>query len=431
MYGQPKWIINVPENISRMDLRREASKMFAGRVRTVLEVYPMKAGTVVDCILSFVGENSVMDNSDRTAVPYLAQVAASVMGTVIAVHESTHYPVRTDYEIHIITVEELRLEQMKLDKLRKEDKIQRRPTPPPKMQTILRQVTPRPVSRDALSLPPSMVFLPPKPETPPKWGAQVKVVFRDIRGMQRKTEVAFINKYRQNDNWDRDASRVFQLLMKVIDERTFVEAEDVLACRPDNDTPPQNAAPMSFKDPPTSPVGAPIAIRLERWGQVVPVHIASNSSPKAVEDKGRLLCGQAVEFKESRTITWIPNKVYHMQCATSLPVSIVTADVRANISKPGPVQVECSVIVVDGRDQFREDHVFLQNNATAREIMNAWTSAVLHSGNPGPQHATFPEVNERYRVHDAQGREIKQIQKRMDVFVSIRRGDLKFECGSR
>jgi hypothetical protein len=102
------------------------------------------------------------------------------------------------------------------------------------------------------------------------------VIFRDVSGMLAKTEIAYINKHRQGENWDRDASRVFQLPMKVIDERTFVEAEDIHTRRPDYDAPSQSAPPMSFKRLPTSSVGAPVAIRLELLGQVVLVIVLQN-----------------------------------------------------------------------------------------------------------------------------------------------------------
>jgi hypothetical protein len=176
------------------------------------------------------------------------------------------------------------MKEMKLDELRKGDEIQPRPTAPRTMKMLFQQGQPRPASRDAMSLPPLAVFLPPKPQTDPSWGAQVKTRFRDISGMQRKCEVAYINKNRQVDNWDRDYSQVFQLPMVVIDERTSVEADDVPTCRPDYDDPPQSASPMSAKRLPTSSVATPTAVRLEPLGQ-----IASNTSPKALEHQARIL----------------------------------------------------------------------------------------------------------------------------------------------
>jgi hypothetical protein len=72
------------------------------------------------------------------------------------------------------------------------------------------------------------VFLPPQPQSLPPGGAQVKLDFRDISGIQKKVEVAFISKRHEGDNWVRDASRV-------IDERIEVETWEVLTCQPDYD----------------------------------------------------------------------------------------------------------------------------------------------------------------------------------------------------
>jgi hypothetical protein len=146
----------------------------------------------------------------------------------------THFPIRTDDEILIADEAHVGMEEMKLDKLREEDEIQRKPVSSPSMQMLFKQGPPLPVSRE-VSLRPSAVFLPPKPQPVPSWGDQVKITFRDISGMQKKQEVAFVNQFRQNDNWPRDASRVFQLPMNVIDERTSVETDDVLTCMSDYD----------------------------------------------------------------------------------------------------------------------------------------------------------------------------------------------------
>jgi hypothetical protein len=67
----------------------------------------------------------------------------------------------------------------------------------------------------------------------PRWGAKIKIVFVDINWIQRKTEVAYVNERREGDNWDKDASRVFQVRMKVTDERVEVEMDDILTCQPD------------------------------------------------------------------------------------------------------------------------------------------------------------------------------------------------------
>jgi hypothetical protein len=87
--------------------------------------------------------------------------------------------------------------------------------------------------------------------------------------------------------------------------------------------------------------------------------------------------GQAIEFKPPRPITWIPNKVCHMQCATDLRVPIIPADIRANLASLSPVQVEVSIFIADGREQFMEDNITLHSNAKKHDIVNAWTALML------------------------------------------------------
>jgi hypothetical protein len=97
---------------------------------------------------------------------------------------------------------------MKLDALRKEDEIRTRTKVAPTMQHVFQQAQPCPNSRDVTSTP-WPVFQPPKPQSTPSWGAQVKVAFRDISGLQSKYKMAFVRTRRDGDNWDRDATQVF------------------------------------------------------------------------------------------------------------------------------------------------------------------------------------------------------------------------------
>jgi hypothetical protein len=135
-----------------------------------------------------------------------------------------------------------------------------------------------------------------------------------------------------------------------------------------------------------------------------------------------MLWGQAVESQAPRPVIWIANKVYHMQCLTDLRVPIIVRDTRANLADPSLVQVGVSVITVDGRDQYREDNITLQSNAKKHDILSAWTAVTLHRGHQQPQHATFPEDEEEYKVHHVEGHDIKEIRNWMDIFVSMRRG---------
>jgi hypothetical protein len=120
LYGQPKWVIDIPENISKIDLRREASKKSVGRVQVDPEVFPLKDCTVGNCIPSLVAESVVLDQSMFTAVPCLvhhgkkyrievfpdippiklANVATNVMGASVATSNSTPFPMQTDNEIN-------------------------------------------------------------------------------------------------------------------------------------------------------------------------------------------------------------------------------------------------------------------------------------------------------------------------------------------
>jgi hypothetical protein len=130
------------------------------------------------------------------------------------------------------------------------------------------------------------------------WGAQIKATFRDISGIQKNCEMVFINKRREGDNWDRDATRVFHLPIKVIDKRTDVETDDVITCQPDYDAPSQGATPTKFARLPTSKISHQITIGIELKGGTAELSIASDASTRTVEDKARILWGQAAKSVE-------------------------------------------------------------------------------------------------------------------------------------
>jgi hypothetical protein len=200
---------------------------------------------------------------------------------------------------------------MKFDALRKEDEIPAKPVTFPTMQQVVHQDSPRPKSREATLLrwPTAQTLRPPGPVYS-FVGSAVK------SGVQKKEEVAFTNRRREGNNWDRYASRTFQLPMKVTDRRTEVDPRDVPTYQPDYLAPAQGTTAMKFAKLPTSAPDHPVAIRVALKGQTVGVTIASNSSPSGVEDKARLIWGQAVKFVEPPPITWTPNKVCHFQTVT-------------------------------------------------------------------------------------------------------------------
>jgi hypothetical protein len=106
-----------------------------------------------------------------------------------------------------------------------------------------------------------------------------------------------------------------------------------------------------------SSVATPVVIRLDLLGQTAAVQVASNASPKAVEDQARIMWGQAVEFKARCPITWILSKVYHMQTVPDLRVTLIPTEARANLVDLSPTQVKVSIIMVAGRDQYRESNI--------------------------------------------------------------------------
>jgi hypothetical protein len=100
------------------------------------------------------------------------------------------------------TVEEIKMLEMKLATLRKEDEIRVRPPVAPTMQQVFKQALPRSSPGNALAKqwPAPQTFVSPQPQSTPPWGAQVEVVFRDISGIHRKTEVAYVRKMREGDD---------------------------------------------------------------------------------------------------------------------------------------------------------------------------------------------------------------------------------------
>jgi hypothetical protein len=97
------------------------------------------------------------------------------MGIACCVHNSTTYPVKTDDEIVVATEQEVRLEQIKLAALRKEDEIKAQARAIPTMRQMVAQAPPMTVSRDAL--PQARAFLPPTP--------LVNVTFRGLSDIEK------------------------------------------------------------------------------------------------------------------------------------------------------------------------------------------------------------------------------------------------------
>jgi hypothetical protein len=155
--------IEVPENTSQADLRMRASQLFIERVQTVPETFPLRDGTIVNCIPSFVPPTNHSDESKCAVVPYsthqekhypievwpdipstdLANAASSVMGYLCCVHGSTRYPIQSKDEVIIGTEQDVHLEEIKLAALRQEDEIRVQSRTFPTMQQVFKQAPPQ------------------------------------------------------------------------------------------------------------------------------------------------------------------------------------------------------------------------------------------------------------------------------------------------
>jgi hypothetical protein len=183
LYGKRRHMIEVPENISQMDIRSRASPLFQGGVRTVPEVFPPRDDTIVHCIPSFVPETWHPDKFKYTVVPYLlhhekrypieiwlnispedlANGASNITRGPCRVHDSTMYPVKTDDEIVIATEQEVRLVEITFAALRKDGEIKAQAQTVPTMRQLALQTPPWTVSREALLS--SRAFHPPTPSS--------------------------------------------------------------------------------------------------------------------------------------------------------------------------------------------------------------------------------------------------------------------------
>jgi hypothetical protein len=123
LHGRRQQVIEVPENISQVDLRMRSPQHFTGRVQTVPERFPLRDGTIVNCIQSFVSPTGHPDESKCTVVPYLTyqrkhypievwpviterdlpNAASNVMERSCCVHGSTRYQIQARDEILIAT----------------------------------------------------------------------------------------------------------------------------------------------------------------------------------------------------------------------------------------------------------------------------------------------------------------------------------------
>jgi hypothetical protein len=259
--------------------------------------------------------------------------ASNIVGMKCLIRNGTRFPVQTDDDVLIATKDEGHMEQTKLHPLRQEDEIRANPKPkaPPTMQQVLKHDPPLPSSRDVT---PTvwLTFLPPKPQSTPPWSAQTKVTFRGISGIQSKCQLAFVSKRQDGDNWDKDATSVFHLQMKLIDERTEVETDHVFTCRPDYDANTTGTTMVTFTKLSTSAPSHPVAIKVELNGHVKELSISSNASQGSVTTEARTILGQAVTFKGPKPIVWTPNATCHFELKMDLAVPVISAEARANLA---------------------------------------------------------------------------------------------------
>jgi hypothetical protein len=169
----------------------------------------------------------------------LTNVSPRIMGTACRIHNITRFPIHSDDEIGIATEQEVHMEQMKLDALRKEDEIRARPKPPmvPSMPQVLKQAPRRPISRDETAVWPT--FQPPPHQSHFRlaghWSRRYSGTPVESR---RGARLRSSRKWQEGDDWDKDGAQVFEVAMKVIDERIEVETDGMLTCQPDYDAIP-------------------------------------------------------------------------------------------------------------------------------------------------------------------------------------------------
>jgi hypothetical protein len=186
-----------------------------GRILTVSDIFPIKKGTIVNCIPSFVPETNHPAESKHTVVPcvvdqeklYPIEVwkdisfadpvteGSNVMGCSCCLRTDTRFPIQTDDRIPIITEKEVHLEQMKLAELRNEDEIRLKARPVLTMKQAFDQGPPRAVSCDALS--PAQAFIPPVPQSTPQWANLIHVWLRDISGIQKNKKQGWVQKRKE------------------------------------------------------------------------------------------------------------------------------------------------------------------------------------------------------------------------------------------
>jgi hypothetical protein len=231
MFGECKCTIQVPEKITRDDLRKRASQDVRGRVAIQPEMIPVKEGFTVVCYPTYVPEVAKGEPQIPTVTPYLerqqklspvevpadatfenmVEVASNIMGCPCMLRTDTRFPLRTDDHILIATEQDIHLEQMKLEALRAEDELksQQRMNA---IQWTMADLPPRQASRE---LPPiEQAFSRPPRESVSKWGEEIEVRFEDISGTQGSQPTGYVYARREGTRWDKAASEAFGIPTK-------------------------------------------------------------------------------------------------------------------------------------------------------------------------------------------------------------------------
>jgi hypothetical protein len=82
--------------------------------------------------------------------------------------------------------------------------------------------------------------------------------------------------------------------------------------------------------------------------------------------------GCSGQLKEPKPITWTPNAGYHIELITGLQVPVLSAETRANLDmEDGFDVIPVSLVMVDGRAQFREENVMLRRDSGNHPIIDA------------------------------------------------------------
>jgi hypothetical protein len=293
--------------------------------------FPVREGTVVNCIPSFVPE-SADGGAIPSVSPYLEHsgklypievpantdfeglVAATSMECPAMLRMDTHFPIPTDDKIVCASAQEVHLEQMRLAELRKEDELRAQQAAQLRKARVMNEQPPKAVSRDAL--PPATAFNNPEPQSTSQWGDKTKVSLIDERGSHGVEGVdGWVTLMREGTNWDEAATEAFGVPMQITDIRTQVVADTLMMtkCTP-NHGQPEAVKSGGFDRLPTG-AWFPVPIQVQLNNQRITLTVRSTEPADSVEARAQVQSGIGVRFCGPRPTSW---KRYYAQCNVPL-----------------------------------------------------------------------------------------------------------------